>query len=224
MLSRNNMLLNLYEENADKGNPAPDTSQANKTEDKGKTYTQAELDAELSRVGAKEKREAKATTEKALLERLKATSFEELESLIEAKRKADESAKSETEKMQELLAQKDREIAEAKAEALKAESLRRIEKRNSGIRALVQDAHDVDGVLVILESKFQASIEALMNDAGEFDDKEALKLITEFRAKNAYLFKGQGKGSPSNADGRLLKPDEEVRKQAAKEMGGKFRI
>jgi hypothetical protein len=223
MLSRSNILLNLYEENADKGNPTPATSQ-DKNEDKGRTYTEAELQAEISRIASKEKKEGKSSAEKAFLEALGVTNLDEVKAIVEAKRKADESAKTEAEKLTELLAQKDREIAEAKALAEKAESLRRIEKRNAGIRALISDAHDADSVLVILETRLQASIEALMNEAGEFDQKEADKLIGEFRAKNAYLFKGQGKGSPSNSDGRLLKPDEEVKKQAKKEMAGKFRI
>jgi hypothetical protein len=222
MLSRKlNTLHNLYLYAEDATDSATTDTQQDKTGQgtDGKTFTQDDLDKHIA--SAK-----KAGKSSALKDYFAELGLDDtgLKALI-AKSKADDDAKkTEAEKLTELLAQKDKEIAEAKAEAQKAESLRRIEKRNAGIRALIADAHDADSVLVILETKFQAPIEALMNEAGEFDAKEAEKLIAEFRTKNAYLFKGQGKGSPSNSDGRLLKPEAEIKKELEAEIRKKIRF
>lgn len=188
--------------------------------EKPKLFTQEDLD----RIAAKEKREGKQSAEKALLERLGASNEDEVKALLEAKRRADESAKSETERLTEALAQKDKELAEAKTAAANAEKLRLIERRDSALRSLLSTAHDVDVSLMSLQAKHASEIDALLDESGALDSKAAEKLVTEFKAKNAYLFKGDGKGSPSNAEGRLLTPQAEVQKEVAKQVGKIARI
>lgn len=221
MLYRN--MNTLYTMPDDKG-ANPDTQQDKDKEGQAsaeKLFTQEDL----NRLAAKEKREGKASAEKAILETLGAASLDEIKAIIEAKRKADESAKSETEKLMEALAQKDKELLEAKQKAEQAEK-RRIEAiRDTAIRnALNDDAHDIDSTLLVFHAKNAAAIESLLDENGNVDSKELEKLSSQFRSQNAYLFKAGQKGSPSNSEGRLLKPKEEVAKEIEKDIRKKLRF
>lgn len=220
MLHRN--MTTLYTMPDDKG-ANPDTQQTDKEgENKGaeKLFTQEEI----NRLMANEKRQGKASAEKAILEALGVSNVDEIKAIVEAKRKADESAKSETEKLAEALAQKDRELAEVKQKAELAEK-RRIEAiRDSAIRNALNDAHDTDTALLAFQTKNGAAIESLIDDNGNVDTKELEKLTSTFRSANAYLFKGTGKGSPSNSDGRLLKPNAEIEKAARQAIREKFKF
>lgn len=217
MLHRN--MTMLYTMPDDTG-ANPDTQQPKEGDNKSaeKLFTQEEV----NRLTAKEKREGKASAEKAILEALGASNVDEIKAIVEAKRKADESAKSETEKLAEALAQKDRELAEAKQQAVEAEKRRLEAIRDSAIRHALADVHDAEIALLAFQSKYSAAIETLLNEAGQVDDKALGQLVAEFRSQNAYLFKGSGKGSPSNSDGRLLRPNEEIAKAAKAEIKRKF--
>lgn len=192
--------------------------QQNGNEEKPKLFTQEEL----SKVAAKEAREAKAKAEKAILEALGLSTVDEVKAIVEAKRKADESAKTAEEKLREELAQKDKELLEAKQKAEQAEKRRLEAVRDNAIRNALSDAHDSESTLLVFQSKNAAAIDGLLDESGNVDTKELDKLVAEFRAKNGYLFKGNAKGSPSNADGRFLKPTGEIEKEARAEIKRKF--
>lgn len=219
MLSRN-MRYFLLSDNDDKG-ANPETPQAQDKGDKKEAEKLFSQD-DLNRIGKKEKAEGKAAAEKAFLDLLGVSSIDELKNVMEAKRKAEDAEKSELEKLQEELNRSKQEAAEAKQAAEKAESQRRLDNRNSQLRNLLLDAFEPQSALLLFLSKHEKDASALVDEAGQFDSKEAEKLIAVFKTGNAYLFKGQSKGSPSNAEGRLLSPATEVRKEAAKEIRKKF--
>lgn len=220
MLSRNNLLLRATDEN---GGQPTDTPQDNKGKEAPKTYTQEEMQAELSRIAAKEKREGKQAAEKAFLEALGVSNLDEIKLILETKKKEDESKKTELQKLQDALALKDKEILEAKQLAEKAETQRRLDNRNSQLRNLLLDAHKPETALREFLAEHEKDASALVDESGQFDNKEAEKLINDFRGKNAYLFKGNSKGSPSNSEGRLLKPDSEVKKELQADIQRKLK-
>lgn len=224
MLNRN--MHNLYADNDDKGTPSPATSQGN-LEDKGKTYTQAEFDAEQGRIAAKEKREAKAATEKAILERfekLGAKSLEEVEALLSSHAAKQEAEKTELQKALDAVVQAKQETAAALQRAVELEKQSRIDKRDSVLSNLLVGAHNAAAALIDLKARYADKVNALISESGEVDSVQAEKLIAEYKAQNGYQFKGDSKGSPSNADGRLLKPQGEVREEIEKEIKRKIRF
>lgn len=211
----------LYTADDNSGNPTQ-TQEDNKgkTEpEKPRLFTQEEVD----RIAAKEKREGKQSAEKGLLERLGVTNEDEIKALLEAKRKADETAKSAEDKLKEELAQKEKELLEAKQNAAIAEKRRLEAIRDNAIRNALLNAHNVNTAVLAFREENKQALEGLLDENGDVDTKELERLIAEFRAKNAYLFKGDSKGSPSNADGRLLKPDSEVKKELQSEIQRKLR-
>lgn len=223
MLYRTMQMLFQSDDNGVSTLPPPETSQDRK-EDSGDEEKITITHKELGRIAAKEAKTAKASAEKAILEALGLSTVDEIKAIVEAKRKADESAKSETEKLLEALAQKDKELLETKQKAEQAEKRRLEAIRDSAIRNALNDAHDTDTALLAFQTKNGAAIEALLDENGVVDAKELEKLVSTFRNGNAYLFKGTGKGSPSNNDGRVMRPNEEIAKAARQEIREKFKF
>lgn len=183
-----------------------------------KLFTQAEID---KLVGSTRKA-ARETGKKELLEELGIESLDTLKNFLKAQKEKEESEKTEAQKALDKLAEMQKQLETERQARVEAEKLRFIEKRDGVLRALLATAHDPDGVLILLKAKHADKVEALLGESGDVDSKEAEKLVSEYRAANAYQFKADSKGSPSNADGRLLKPIESVREEVRKEIKQKF--
>jgi hypothetical protein len=183
-----------------------------------KLFTQAEID---KLVGSTRKA-ARETGKKELLEELGIDSLDTLKNFLKAQKEKEESEKTEAQKALDKLAEMQKQLETERQARVEAEKLRFIEKRDGVLRALLATAHDPDGVLILLKAKHADKVEALLGESGDVDSKEAEKLVSEYRAANAYQFKADSKGSPSNADGRLLKPIESVREEVRKEIKQKF--
>jgi hypothetical protein len=218
MLPRRMQDLFLYEDDSTTGT-ATDT-QPNKTgqTEPAKLFTQDDLD---KHVGSARKAGREAAM-KALLEELGLDSPDVLKTLVKSKKEEEEAKKSEEQKLRDALAQKDAEIAAEKKARSEAEALRLQDKRDSALKALLLSAHDPDGVLILLKAKHADKVNGLILDNGDIDSKAAETLVAEYKTNNAFQFKGDSKGSPSNAEGRLLKPSDDVRKEAAKDIKRKF--
>lgn len=222
------MLLHKYQYpylyNSDESKANPDTQQDkagqdNKANDE-KQFSQADLDKLLGST----RKSARETGKKEVLDELGIDNLEALKAMLKAQKEKEEADKSEAQKALDKLAEKDKEIAELKAKHLEAESKRIAQLRDTSLLALLTSAFDANEVLLLLKAKYPERVTNLILEDGSFDSKEAEKLVGEYRSANARHFKGEAKGSPSNSDGRLLKPEAAVKEQAAKEMKGKFGI
>lgn len=215
MLS-NNRPFHLYEVDSTEGTttPPPATSQ-DKTEDKGDEPLSITA-KEMSRIAAKEAKDAKAKAEKAMLELLGVASLDEAKSFIEAKRQNDEAAKSESQKLMDALNQAKQETAAALQRASELEKKSRLDKRDSELKMLLSKAHEPNDVLTLLKSKHGEKLDALLDEDGSFDSAAALKLVSEYQTANPFLFKDTSHGSSlSNRDGTAPQANEEAKKALA---------
>lgn len=187
------------------------------TEEKPKLFTQEEL----SKVAAKEARDAKAKAEKAFLERHGVTSEDELKSLLTSFREKQEAEKTEAQKLQDEITNLKRERDSEKLQREEALKLARLKERDSELKALLTGrAHDEKQVLILLKNLYADKMETLLSEDGNFDTEEAQKLIAEYQKANPFMFKSSSPGSPSNNNGAAPQANEEARK-ALSEMVGK---
>jgi hypothetical protein len=184
-----------------------------------KLFSQEDLDKHMGSA----RKAGKETAIKALLEELELDSPDTLKTLVKRLKEKEESEKSEAQKLADKLVQAEKDLQAEKQARLDSEKLRLLDKRDSVLKALLSNAHDSEGVLIILKAKYADKVASLILDNGEVDSKEAEKLVSDYKANNAYQFKGDSKGSPSNAEGRLLKPQSEVNKEVEKDIQRKLR-
>ena len=183
-----------------------------------KLFTQDDLDKHIGSA----RKAGKETAIKTLLEELGIESPDNLKTLVKSIKEKEESEKSEAQKLSDKLAELQKQLDAEKLGRLEAEKLRLLEKRDSLLISLVQNAHNSQVVLIDLKTRFADKVNALLLENGEVDSVQAEKLIAEYKAQNGYQFKGDSKGSPSNADGRLLKPEGKVKEEVRKEIKKKF--
>lgn len=168
-------------------------------------FTQADVD---KIVGERAKRAAEAAVNK-LLADLGYDSPDTLKKDTAEARKRREAEMSEVEKAQ-------REVDEARkqAEAFKTqmeqERQQRItDRRNSAIEAAAQRARAEAprDVLLWAQEYARDTLAKTINEDGSINDKEVAALIDACREQRKGWFTGSAPGSPSNADGKLPKPD-----------------
>jgi hypothetical protein len=207
----------LYAEDSTLGTPT-DTQPIKTGQDvTEKLFTQEDLNKHIGSA----KKDAKNAAISALLDELGFDSPDSLKALVKAQKEKAESEKSEAQKLADKLVEMQKLLDAEKLARTQAEQSRLLEKRDAALRALLVQAHDPEGALILIKAKHAAKVESLLSETGEVDSKEAEKLVSEYRAANGYQFK-DSKGSPSNAEGRLLKPNGEVKDEVRKEIKRKF--
>lgn len=191
--------------------PKPDTAPGQQSGQQA-TFTQEQLD---KIIGERVKR-AEESSVKKLLEGLGVDSADTLTNLVQAEKKRIEGEKSELQKIQEKLAAAEKDAADAKARADKAEQERLIERRDQEIRSALGEARAKKpaSVLTLMATDQPEMVKAVIKADGTVD-KEALTKLTE-AAKKAYpeFFTGSGPGSPSNSGGRVPEPDDKAARDA----------
>lgn len=192
--------------------PKPDTAPGQQSGQQQATFTQEQLN---QIVGDRVKR-AEDSSIKKLLEGLGVDSAETLTKLVQAERQRIEGEKSELQKLQERLAAAEKDAADAKTRADKAEQERLIERRDQEIRSALGEARAKKpaSVLTLMATDQPEMVKAVMKADGTVD-KEALTKLTE-AAKKAYpeFFTGSGPGTPSNSGGRVPEPDDKAARDA----------
>lgn len=198
--------------------PTPDGSQpatpqvttGDKTEP---TFSQAEV----NKIAAQTRKEASEAAQKKLLESAGVDSLDTLTALLADAKKRKEAEMSEAEKLQAQLTALTQSLELEKAKRLELEQARVTDKRDNGLLALLDKAHDKSKVLTLIKAEKPTEIAALITD-GAFDDTAAQKLIADYQAANAYLFKSGAPGTQSNNDGRAPNPDEKAKKGLRKSI------
>lgn len=215
MLLRN--MHNLYEADSTLGTtppPTPDTSQ-DKTEDKGEE-TVTLTTKELSRISAKEAKDARAKAEKAFLEALGVKDLDEIKSILTSQREKQEAEKSETQKLLDQLNLAKQETAAAQVKLAEAEKTRRLAIRDSELKALLSKAYEPNEVLILLKASYAEKLDALLDEDGNFDSESATKLVSEYQTNKPHLFKDTSLGSNfSTRDGKAPQANEEAKKAIA---------
>lgn len=154
----------------------------------------------------------------ALIEWAKELGFEkpeDIKTLIDAKKAADEAAMSEKDKLEKALADARKEAEDAKAARAELEKQRLLDKRDSRIKDVLKDSRNPNHVLVLMSAERPDVVNAVMKDDGTFDEKALSTLVTTAKQEYKYLFGGAGPGIPSNAGGR--NPDPDTSTDAAKQ-------
>lgn len=194
--------------NSDSQGSPPETSQGKPNEGKPEpTFTQADL----NKIAAQTRKEAREAEHKKLLEEFGADSFDTIKQLLADAKKRKEADMSEAEKLQTQLTTVTQSLEVEKAKRAELEQARIDDKRDSGLLALLDKAHDKAKVLTLIKAEKPAEVTGLMTD-GTFNQAAAEKLVADYAAANAYLFKSGAPGSPSNNDGRAPNPDEKAKK------------
>jgi len=214
MLIRNT-LQNLYEVDSTLGTtppPTPDTSQDTK-EDKGELETVTMTTKELSRIAAKEAKDAKAKAEKGFLERLGASSEDELKALLTSFREKQEAEKSESQKLLDCIALLEKERDSEKLQREEAVKQARIKERDSELKSLLSKAYEPNQVLILMKATLSAQIDGLLDDSGAFDTALATTLVSDYQKNNPHLFRDTSPGSSfSNRDGKAPQVNEDAKK------------
>lgn len=221
-----NMFQKLYAADDSTGDPT-DTQQdkEGKTGAGEKTYTQAELQAELNRIAAKEKKEGKASAQKEIFEALGITSLEDAKAALEAKKQKEEAEKTETQKLQDAIANLTKERDAEKQARLESEKAVRLVKRDAELSLLILDARNSKQVMTLLKAEYPSEMDSLISEDGNFDKEAAEKLLTAFRKDNGHLFRDmKNPGSQSNNDGKPPQPSQEAQELARKEIEQKFKL
>lgn len=150
------------------------------------------------------RKEGRAAAMADLLKELGVEKVEEAKSVLQAKREADDAAKSELEKAQGALADAQKKAADAEAALQKEQQERRIEKRDGAIKDALLKARSTapEDVLIIMQTRFPDMVTATLKEDGTLDTKAIEALVTKAKAERKQDFTGGGPGIPSNSGGR----------------------
>jgi hypothetical protein len=161
--------------------------------------------------------EAKALERKTLLESLGVSDESTLKGLVERQRQKEESEKSETQKLSDLVTTLQKQLTEKDQKLVEAEATRRVSLRDSELKSLLSKAHDPNQVLILLKASQGEKLNDLLSEDGKFDTEAAQKLVSEYQKDNGFLFKDGRPGSAmSNRDGRSPEPNKDAKADAAK--------
>jgi hypothetical protein len=215
MLFRN--MQNLYNADATEGtpNPTPDTAQgqnAGATQGEGEkkkpepiTLTPSQLKKRLE--------DAKAVDRKALLESLGIDSEDSLKALVTAQKAKAEAEKTETQRLQDEIAQLKKERDTEKLQRAEIEKQARLRERDSELKTLLTKAYEPNQVLILMKATHAEKLDALMDENGAFDSDAAKQLVSDYQKENAHLFRDSSPGSSlSTRDGKAPQGNEDARK------------
>lgn len=192
--------------------PKPDTAPGQQSGQQQATFTQEQID----KIIGERVRRAEETSIKKLLEGLGVASADDLTKLVQAEKQRIEGEKSELQKAQDRLAAAEKEAADFKTRAEKAEQERLMASRDQEIKSALGDARakKPTKVLTVMATEYPELVKAVMKADGTVD-KDALSKLTE-AAKKAYPedFTGSGPGSPSNSGGKVPEPDDKAARDA----------
>lgn len=182
-------------------NPAAGQSTAT-TNDNPATFTQADVDRIVSERLKRSKNDA-AAIEADLLKKLGVDSIDTAKSKIAKVAAGEQAQQTELEKVQNALAAAEKKAADADTARLKLESERKLEKRDTALKAALRDAKAIapDDVLIIMQAKFPDLVTATMNEAGEIDTKAVGELVTKAKAERKQDFRSSNPGVPGVGSG-----------------------
>lgn len=170
-----------------------------KVEDK-KSYTQAELDKMfIERVNQAES----ATTAK-LLKSLGVDKLEDATAAIKDAKTLKDAQLTETQRLEKERDEARKEADEHKAERLKIETERQLEKRDSNIvKALTKErANNPEDLLILMTNKKPDLVKAVMKEDGSVDEKALTALILATKQDYKTSFVGSNPSIPSNNNGK----------------------
>lgn len=206
--------------------PTPDTQQATNGSNAGEKVVEEKLftQADLNRIAAKEAKDAKAKALENVLKDLGIEDLNQAKAIIEAQKKKEDAEKTAAQKLAEQLQALQAQLESEKQERAKIELQSKLDKRDSSVLALLVDARNPSDVLALLKLR-HSNLDNLMDESGKFDAVEADKIIAEFRKDNPYQFKDtKSPGSPSNAGGKFLNPQDKVVQEVQAELRRKTQL
>lgn len=194
------------------------TPQPKQGENTEPTFTQADVND----IATRTRREARESERKKLLEDLGAENFDTLKSLLADAKQRKEAEMSETDKLKKQLEDYQKQLDSEKQQRAALEQARVNDRRDNGLLELLDKAHNKVQVLNLIKTDKPDGVVELIKEDGTFDEVKAKKLIADYTAENAYLFKSGAPGSQSNSDGRPPQPERKALEQAQAELNKKF--
>jgi len=168
-------------------------------------FTQEQVDAI---VGERAKRAAEAAVHK-LLEQLGVAGVDDLKAQLEEARQRREAEMSEAQKAaaEAERARKERDALKAELEAERQQRI--VDKRNSRLVAAAQKAgmEAPDDIVVWAQTYAANALSAVVDESGAVSEQAVDKLVAACKAARPNWFRSSAPGAPSNADGRVIKPD-----------------
>lgn len=172
-------------------------------------------------------KERLARQERSLLEKLGVESLESAKSAIDAKKKADEAALTEQEKLQAQIAAAEKKALEAEERAKAVEQRYIAEQRKGTIETALQQAgtKDAKRLFVLLQAEKSGELNSLFGEGEKSGIADADKLkafVKQTQTDYALFFGSMGAGSPSNAGGQspnAIKTTEEAQAEINKKFG-----
>lgn len=207
--------------NANSPSPTP-TSAVNDGKDDEPiiTMSPSKLEERLQRERDKHAKEVTAQ----LLASLGVDDLDTAKSVIEAKRQADEAAKTEAEKLQEALDTERQKAQDAENRLAELERARLVDKRDSAIKAAARNAGAVDADDVLLNIQANAdTLAGLVDDDGNIQTDAISTAIETLRGAKAHLFGKQVPNTPSNRSGTPPQPSNDAVKSVKKEIESKYK-
>lgn len=162
-------------------------------------FTQADVDRIVSE-RLKRDREAQETK---LKERYGVSDLSEVETLLSAKRKADEAAMSELEKAQAEI-EKERQKAQKAIEDLNTLQAQMLaNSRQNAFLQAVQDNGGKDGhkLFILVEKLYADDYAAVFGEDGKANETQMKRFIQKLQSEEPAYFGTPGAGSPSTANG-----------------------
>ena len=168
-------------------------------------FTQEQVDAI---VGERAKRAAEAAVHK-LLEQLGVAGVDDLKAQLEEARQRREAEMSEAQKAaaEAERARKERDALKAELEAERQQRI--VDKRNSRLVAAAQKAgmEAPDDIVVWAQTYAANALSEVVDESGAVSEQAVDKLVAACKAARPNWFRSSAPGAPSNADGRVIKPD-----------------
>jgi hypothetical protein len=168
-------------------------------------FTQEQVDAI---VGERAKRAAEAAVHK-LLEQLGVAGVDDLKAQLEEARQRREAEMSEAQKAaaEAERARKERDALKAELEAERQQRI--VDKRNSRLVTAAQRAgmEAPDDIVVWAQTYAATALSAVVDESGAVSEQAVDKLVAACKNARPNWFRSSAPGAPSNADGRVIKPD-----------------
>lgn len=183
-------------------------------------FTQADVDRIIA---DRLKRDREAQQAK-LLESLGVTSLDDAKTALDAKRKADEAALSETQKLQAQIETANKKAAEFEQRAKDTEAKYINEQRRNVFEGAVtaSGGNNARRVYALMQLEKPADFAAVFSEDATPDDGKLKALIKQVQSDYPEYFGSAGAGSPSNAGGMaptVQKVTEDTKKEIEKKFG-----
>lgn len=183
------------------------------------TFTQADLD----RIAAKTRAEARQATQKTLLEELGVDSLDSLKTFVTAQREREEAELSEAQQLQKKLDDAAKREQKLLLQLQDMQAAQIATHRASTIKQAIQSAggQDVDELFILIDALKKDDMATLFDDNNATTDKQMGAFVKQLQADYPRYFASPGAGSLSNAGGVVPSSREEARKKAVKEIDKK---